>query len=122
VSPADRNLKAQLGARVPSEIVALAEAARVKAGISRNEWVERAIVEQARREGVEALPLLVPGQIPLIADESMPPDRVEFRNDGETMAVITGTTKHFDPSCIGKTYHWKHGPGRPCRSCGGEIE
>jgi hypothetical protein len=118
-----RDQKVQLGARVPKEIRALAAAEAKAANLSLNVWIEKAIAEKAGRS---TLPL---PQLPIVADDTVEPGTVEARNGDAVVAKITNVApsppaaklKRFAANCVGGTYHWKYGPGKPCPSCGGEL-
>ena len=112
-----KDLKVQLGARVPGEVRELAVAAAKKRDISLNEWVERALLHYVEKDEVAALPVRV--------DESVPPGTVEVRKDDQVVATITNVStvsaRPFRNDCRQATLHWKYGPGRPCRYCEGEV-
>lgn len=124
---ADRNRKAQLGARVPHDVLDLADRAASAAQVSRNEWVEQAIVEKAERQGLRLGANVIDGQITIEESAGEPaPTGVAGRADsGEPSPAPADeprrTLKAFDPACRNRSYHWKQGPGNPCRFCGGEA-
>lgn len=127
---ADRNRKAQLGARVPHDVLDLADRAASAAQVSRNEWVEQAIVEKAERQGLRLGANVIDGQITIeeSAGEQRPHRGVAGHADSGGAVTPSApadeprrTLKAFDPACRNRSYHWKQGPGNPCRFCGGEA-
>lgn len=115
---ADRNRKVQLGARVTSSTRERAVAAAKAAGDSLNEWVEKAIL--AMVGDIETPIVPHPGQITLIAED---PTGLVDTADGVAPydARPDADVRLFDPACRNRAYHWKQGPGTPCRFCGGEA-
>lgn len=111
-----RDKKAQLGARVPPEVRERAIAAARAERMSLNAWVEKTL--RAATEGVALPPPeTVPGQMTvddmLQLEIPAPVTKAEL--------VENRPTGKFAPNCVNATYHWKHGPGNPCGSCGGET-
>lgn len=119
--------KVQLGVRVSPEAKEMA-AARAKAvGKTLNEYIEWLIRSDAHENGVAdyARAVPVPGQLDLTEAltemeaeaGAAPPPPVEV----VPAADHVDTLQRFANDCSMAAYHWKSGPGNPCRRCGGEI-
>ena len=78
------------------------------------DYIGTAEREAERRK--EELPAVVDGQ--LTVDEVEP--EVIRRVKGQVKASSKRAAS-FNPGCRNATYHWKNGPGNPCRFCGGEA-
>lgn len=105
--------KAQLGARVPHEVLALADKCAARANVSRNVWVERAIRRAAASEGLLSSDLIFDGE-PASAVATAT-DAAESGGAGTSPAP----SKPFSPDCSMREYHWRCTPQNPCRRCGG---
>lgn len=116
----DRNRKEQLGVRVSPGVKQKAVDAAKRVGVSLNEWVERLILSAV---GDPTLPVVPPPQTSLDAE----PGALVEERDGVRSYQPAPLPDHgfhpkpFDANCSMREYHWKHGPGIPCRRCGGEV-
>jgi hypothetical protein len=113
-----RDLKAQLGARVPAEVRNAAVAKAKLTGESLNAYVERLIVQDVGGQ---------PSVAPLAGQKTIDDVDEELGGgDGQPVpavapAELAQSAKPFDKACRNGTYHFQCGPGRPCKFCGGEI-
>lgn len=124
-----RDQKVQLGARVPKEIRQVAVDAAKAAGVSLNVWLEQAIAKAANR-GTVPTP-----QLPIEQEqraEAVAVATVDAVTSPPPAPVVPPVAKkptlpaqpkltRFASNCVNGAYHWKHGPGNPCRVCRGEI-
>lgn len=134
-----RDLKAQLGARVPRDVREAAVADAKKKGMSLNAYMEHLIVQAHGSRPIVA-PLAGQitvdeaiaehaGAIPLVGTENSPTILVRrgdqlvgtIHHVGDTEIQRAAKLKSFARNCTNGTLHWKHGPGNPCPSCGGEV-
>lgn len=115
-----RDKKTQLGVRVPPEVKE--EAARVAAamGVSLNQWIEGLI-----RDRITIPVPVIDGQTTIdeqIKGQHGPSADTVVHDEAPAVDLIgLAQAKPFAPNCSSRAYHWKHGPGNPCRFCGGEV-
>lgn len=126
-----RDQKAQVGARVPGDLLERAKNAAVSLGVSFNSWVEQAF-NLKLGENTEP-PQPIPGQTSIL-DAERQERRAEAQAIIQAAADAFGdphdpppaketpvSAPRFDRTCKNGTLHWRHGPGNPCKFCGGEI-
>ena len=115
--------KVQFNTRVPAEVKDMADNRRRVLGLSANEYVEKLV--RADHEKNPPAPAQIDGQVTL--EDVLKP---ESAGEAETSSAASGGAltppapaemKPFEASCSNVTYHWRCGPGNPCRRCGGEI-
>lgn len=120
--------KAQLGVRVSPEAKEMAVARAKSVGKTLNQYIEWLIRSDCHENGVapHARPV-VPGQLDLtealtemeaeVAGVVAAPTPAEVIIPQDSVDNLT----RFQADCSMVAYHWKSGPGNPCRRCGGEI-
>lgn len=122
-----RDLKHQVGARVPGDLLEKAKQAAAALGVSFNQWVEQAfnlkLGDAPTPGGTPTLTLTdapIPGQTSL--DGLVTPRMMSLAELKESPdAQQPDPVVEFARNCTNGTFHWKHGPGNPCRYCKGEI-
>lgn len=131
--------KAQLNVRVDPLVKAAADERAKNLGKSMNAYIEDLIRADTHVNGVSdyARSNFVPGQMTVddmlngqdeLADETHTFTEAEMAEAAAKLAGTPAATasstadyKAFETNCVAGVYHWKNGPGNPCRSCGGEI-
>lgn len=97
------------------------------AGISLNEWTEKVIRDACDAANVSPESIYNPDQFSLDSlvgepEETLRPSRpADSGALGSAPAPTRDDLNPFAVNCQAGAYHWKHRPGHPCRSCGGEA-
>jgi hypothetical protein len=119
--------KVQLGARVPAEVRERALEEAKRRGVSLNVYVERSLGLMLE-ESPECKVRLDRLEQPLV---DIPDEREERAQEArELLAAAQEISRParppepsslpvFSPDCRNATLHWRNGPERPCRFCGG---
>lgn len=131
--------KVQLGARVAADVRERALTQARAESMSLNEWVEKAL-RAALDQTVSTFPgpVVKPTPTQLALTDPPPEEGITVTHSRITAgggieigpndrgipagAIVYPDTRdsaRFAPNCTAEIYHWKHGPGNPCRSCGG---
>lgn len=103
--------RVQIQLRVPEEVRASLQEEAGRRGVSVNAMLEEMIRSEITVRAVDP----IEGQITVEEVLSAPDPVTGLRGPFDDGAPEIA----FAPDCVNRAYHWKQGPGKPCRFCGG---